>query len=172
LSAAETASAPVLLSLGSNIGDRLEALQAAVHALAVLPGTVLVACSHSYETDAVGVLGQAAFLNAAVRIETELEPLALLGETQRIERELGRIPGQRWGPRRIDIDIVLWGELIKVDARLMLPHAAFRERAFVLLPLREIAPEAVDPVSGKTVAELAEALGAHARVELGEALTP
>lgn len=172
LKPAVTASAQVLLSLGSNLGDRREVLHAAMRALATMPGTVVTACSHCYETEPVGPVNQAPFLNAALAIETDLDPLELLAQTQRIERELGRTPGERWGPRRIDIDLVLWGDVTWEDARLMLPHPAFRERAFVLVPLAEIAPGAVDPVTGRTVAALAAALGAHGGVEMREALTP
>ncbi|MBN2309896.1 MAG: 2-amino-4-hydroxy-6-hydroxymethyldihydropteridine diphosphokinase [Candidatus Hydrogenedentes bacterium] len=143
------------LSLGSNLGDRLANLQAACIALNQLNRVRVTETSHCYETEPVGNVEQPAFLNAAVEIETDFEPLELLNAAKSIERRLGRIPSERWGPRCIDIDIVLWGDRIVESERLTLPHPRFRERAFVLIPLAEIAPGAVDPVTGRTVAELA-----------------
>ena len=162
----------VLLSLGSNAGERREALRAAVRRIAQLPDTRLRACSCYYETEPVGVRDQASFLNAAVAVETAFEPLEFLAALKEIEAALGRCPGQRWGPRRIDIDVILWEDVMFEDEVLTLPHAAFRERAFVLRPLSEIAPDAVDPVTGRCVAELASAPEARGRVERREALTP
>jgi 2-amino-4-hydroxy-6-hydroxymethyldihydropteridine diphosphokinase len=145
----------VHLSLGSNVGDRLEHLRAALAALAGRDRTHVGAFSRAYETEPVGEVQQSRFLNMAVEIETVLEPLELLDCIKGIETGLGRQPGVRWGPRTIDIDIVLWGaERIDTD-RLTVPHKEFRKRAFVLEPLAEIAPEAVDPCTGKTIAELA-----------------
>jgi len=115
----------------------------------------VAATSSVYETDPIGEEEQPAFVNMAAEIETVLEPLELLKAVKAIERELGRTPGPRWGPRPIDIDIVLWGQRTVTGERLTVPHEAFRERAFVLTPLAEIAPEAVDPVTGITVTELA-----------------
>lgn len=145
----------VLLSLGSNLGDRDAYLSEAVNALAELPGVALVAASTRHDTAPVGVVDQPAFLNMAAEIETDLAPLELLNAVKAIESRLGRQPTYRWGPRVIDIDLILWGEMCFESETLTLPHPAFRDRAFVLKPLAEIAPEAVDPVTGKTVAELA-----------------
>ena len=146
----------VLLALGSNLGDREGALRAAVEAIAGVLGTRVVAVSHAYESEPWGVVDQPAFLNAAVAIETVMRPLDLLHAVKDIERRLGRAPdGVKWGPRVIDIDIVLWGDVAGSWPGLTLPHSEFRRRAFVLAPLAEIAGEARDPVTGMTVVELA-----------------
>ena len=150
--------ASVYLSLGSNLGDRAEHLRRALEAVAALPDTRLVAQSSLHETAPWGVTDQPSFLNLAAEIGTALGPLELLNAVKAIELRLGRTQGPQWGPRVIDIDIVLWQDKVMETDALTLPHPRFRDRAFVLLPLREIAPDAVDPVTGRTVAELAAAL--------------
>jgi 2-amino-4-hydroxy-6-hydroxymethyldihydropteridine diphosphokinase len=150
--------ASVHLSLGSNLGDRAEHLRRALEAVEALPDTRLVAQSSIHETAPWGVTDQPSFLNLAAEIGTVLGPLELLNAVKAIELRLGRTPGPHWGPRVIDIDIVLWQDTEMETDALTLPHPRFRDRAFVLLPLREIAPDAVDPVTGRTVAELAAAL--------------
>lgn len=160
----------VHLSLGSNLGDREANLRAAVAALAAMDGIAVVRASHCYETEPVGVREQPPFLNIALEVETAFEPLELLERIQELEHQLGRTSTFRWGPRSIDIDIVLWGARQVSTERLTIPHAEFRNRAFVLAPLTEIAPDAVDPVTGMTVAELAAQPGAHGRVERKERL--
>lgn len=145
----------VHLALGSNLGDRPAALRGAVSAVEKLPGTRVVAVSSAWETASWGVTDQPAFLNAALAIETEMSPLDLLRSLKEIERDLGRASGgPKWGPRVIDIDIVLWGDRVIHEPALEVPHPEFRRRAFVLAPLAEIAPDARDPVTGKTVSEL------------------
>ena len=144
----------VYLSLGSNLGDRAEHLRRALEAVATLPDTRRVAQSSVHETVPWGVTDQPSFLNLAAAIETALGPLELLNAVKALETGLGRRPGPRWGPRVIDVDIVLFGDTVMDTPELTLPHPRFRERAFVLAPLAEIAPDAPDPVSGKTVAEL------------------
>jgi 2-amino-4-hydroxy-6-hydroxymethyldihydropteridine diphosphokinase len=153
----------VHLSLGSNLGDRNGHIHAAIKALNQSDRVRVQAVSPTYSTAPVGLTEQPDFLNLAVEIETDIEPLELLNAVQQIESALGRERTTRWGPRSIDIDIVLWGDR-QVDCdRLTVPHPEFRRRAFVLRPLADIAPEAVDPVTGCTVSELAarpEAAGA------------
>jgi 2-amino-4-hydroxy-6-hydroxymethyldihydropteridine diphosphokinase len=145
----------VHLSLGSNAGDRVANLRAALHALAGTERIRVVKVSSAYETAPVGYTDQSAFLNLAAEIETAFEPLELLNAAKDIERELGRTPTVRWGPREIDIDLILWGPRTVETESLVLPHKEFRTRAFVLVPLAEIAPDAVDPVTGLSVSELA-----------------
>ena len=145
----------VLLSLGSNQGDREAHLQSALDAVGGLEGTVLRAVSHCYETEAWGKLDQPAFLNLAAEIETAMAPLELLNALKDIERALGRKSAARWGPRTIDIDIILCESAVLDTPELSVPHRDFRNRAFVLYPLAEIAGETRDPVSGSTISELA-----------------
>lgn len=160
--------ARVYLSLGSNLGDSMSSLGAAVRLLRGLDRVAVRAVSSVYKTEAVGKVDQPSFLNMAVEIETDLEPLELLEAVKETERQLGRLPGERWGPRPIDIDLVLWGDRIVESERLTIPHRAFRERAFVLVPLNEIASDAVDPVTGMTVAALAARPEAAGRVDIVE----
>ena len=128
-----------LLGLGSNLGDRRAQLQAAVEALPGA-GVHVIACSSTYDTDPVGeVLDQPSFLNACVRAQTSLEPLELLDAVKGIERELGRAQaGERHGPRAIDIDVLMLGDLELRDGRITLPHAQLLSRRFVLVPALEL----------------------------------
>lgn len=155
----------VLLSLGSNLGDRGGNLAAGVRGLGGLEGVRVVAVSHCYETAPWGLEDQPWFLNVGVEIETTLWPRELLAGLKRIEREAGRAPGPRWGPRTLDIDIILWDERIIEEAELRVPHPEFRSRAFVLVPLAEIAAERVDPVSGLTIEALARSAAGRGDVE-------
>jgi 2-amino-4-hydroxy-6-hydroxymethyldihydropteridine diphosphokinase len=147
----------VFVGLGANLGDRAAALNAAGAALGRLTGTRVLAGSPVYETSPVGVTEQPAFLNAVVWLETVLDPAALVGETQKIEAALGRVHRERWGPREIDIDILLYDGLVYADPAVTVPHPEMENRRFVLVPLRDIAPDVVHPVSGRTIGELAAA---------------
>jgi 2-amino-4-hydroxy-6-hydroxymethyldihydropteridine diphosphokinase len=128
-----------LLGLGSNVGERRAQLQAALNALADI-GVEVLACSSTYDTDPVGeVLDQPSFLNACVTVRTALGPLELLGAVKRLEGELGRAPGgPHHGPRAIDIDILLLGELELENPRMSLPHPQLLNRRFVLIPALEL----------------------------------
>ncbi len=134
----------VVVGLGANLGDRLATLRAATEALGKIATITLV--SSVYETAPVGVLSQPDFLNAAVLLRWDgPDLLPLLDETQTIERALGRVKGERWGPRAIDLDI-LWAEgTIVDDPRLTVPHPRLAERAFALVPLLEVCPGCIDP---------------------------
>lgn len=146
----------VWLSIGSNIGERNRQLQAAVISLSQHPDITVRTASSVYETPPWGKTEQSAFYNAIVEIGTALEPLELLNTVKLIEQQLGRCAGPRWGPRSIDIDIVIWEDVAVDTKTLTIPHLHFRERAFVLVPLCELAPKLIDPVSGATVQELWE----------------
>ena len=162
----------VQLSLGSNLGDRVSALRMAVQALAAVDSVELRTHSHCYETEPIGIRDQPAFLNMAVEIETELEPLELLKAVKNIEQQLGRKKTTHWGPREIDIDIILWGATVFHSDTLSLPHKEFRQRAFVLVPMAEIAPEAIDPVTGVTIEQLAEGPEVEGWIEKREKIVP
>ena len=144
----------VYLSLGSNLGDREANLRRAVEALQ--EELTVTALSSLYETEPVGVLQQPSFLNLALAATTDLAPFDLLALVKRVEREVGRRPTFRWGPRVVDVDIILFGDHIVDTAELIIPHREMTRRAFVLIPLAEIAPDAVDPVTGTSVRRLAE----------------
>jgi 2-amino-4-hydroxy-6-hydroxymethyldihydropteridine diphosphokinase len=148
----------VYLSLGSNQGDRVANLRAAIAALAML-GKV-AAVSSFYETEPVEFTQQPWFVNCAVALETELMPKQLLGAVLKIEREMGRrrIANQIKGPRPIDIDILLFGASVIDTPNLQIPHPAMHHRRFVLQPLAEIACEERHPVLNKTIRELRDAL--------------
>jgi 2-amino-4-hydroxy-6-hydroxymethyldihydropteridine diphosphokinase len=144
------------LGLGSNVGDRRANLQSAVDGL-VARGVGVLACSSTYDTDPVGeIRDQPAFLNAALRIETALEPVELLELCKALERDLGRQPdGVRHGPRLIDVDVLLLGELEYSSERLHLPHPQVLERRFVLIPLLELDFELCTPAGNRFADALA-----------------
>ena len=150
--------ADVYLGLGANLGDRRANL---ANALDLLARKVQVArVSGLYETEPVGYAGQPRFLNAVAFVRTALSPQQLLALLKRIERKLGRTPGFRNALRPVDIDILLYGGLVTDSPELTVPHPRLHERAFVLAPLAEIAPEAWHPVMRKTARDLlAEAPG-------------
>ncbi|MBI4376673.1 MAG: 2-amino-4-hydroxy-6-hydroxymethyldihydropteridine diphosphokinase [Elusimicrobia bacterium] len=127
------------LLLGGNEGDRLRNLDQAVRSLLILPGTRVLARSRVYETAPIGPADRP-FLNQALEIETSLSPMGLLVECKRIEAEAGRRPGLRWGNRPLDIDILSYGRLRLRTPWLTIPHPRIAQRAFVLAPLRELAP--------------------------------
>lgn len=127
------------LSLGANIGDRAANLRAAVRMIEIVVGSV-TAKSDIFETPPWGDEDQPAFLNACIIVETTLDPHALLVALKEIEREIGRAPSRRWGPRAIDIDILTYGDIEISHPDLTIPHMNMHERAFVLVPLDQIAP--------------------------------
>jgi 2-amino-4-hydroxy-6-hydroxymethyldihydropteridine diphosphokinase len=147
------------LGLGSNVGDRRRLLESAVAALAP-HGVSVLASSSVYETEPVGeVTDQPEFLNACIRIDTELDPEQLLDACKAVERELGRTAGGiRHGPRPIDVDVLLLGDLVHRSERLSLPHPEVTSRRFVLVPLLELDPGLVTS-DGERLADALAALG-------------
>ncbi|GJE27050.1 2-amino-4-hydroxy-6-hydroxymethyldihydropteridine diphosphokinase [Methylobacterium organophilum] len=144
------------LGLGSNIGDKAALIAAAVDKLAAAPGIRVVARSGDYRTPPWGETDQDWFLNAALGIDTDLTPHDLLETCLRIEAALGRVRERRWGPRLIDIDVLYFEGAEVSDERLVLPHRYVRERAFVLVPLAEIAPDLV--IGGESVTQALDKL--------------
>ncbi|MCM3639480.1 2-amino-4-hydroxy-6-hydroxymethyldihydropteridine diphosphokinase [Sporosarcina luteola] len=136
------------LSIGSNIGDRLHHLKEAVRALHSHEGIDVTKVSSIYETAPVGYTEQADFLNLAVSIATSLDPFELLAACQQVENGLGRVREIRWGPRTVDLDILLYNNDNIEAENLIVPHPRMGERAFVLVPLLEIAPAIGHPVTG------------------------
>jgi 2-amino-4-hydroxy-6-hydroxymethyldihydropteridine diphosphokinase len=132
------------IALGSNLGDRAAHLQDAVDALATAAGVGVAAVSHVYETAPVGGPPQDAYLNAVVAIDTDLDPHAVLALGQAIERAADRVRAERWGPRTLDVDVLLFDDLRLDDPDLTIPHPRMWERGFVLAPLRDVAPGLVD----------------------------
>ena len=146
------------LAFGSNLGDSARMIGRAIDALDAMVDVSVTARSSLYATPPWGVEDQPDFVNACALVETDLEPLDLLTACKDLEVALGRVPGERWGPRLIDID-VLWMDGVALESeRLTLPHPRMTERAFVLVPLAEIAPELV--VGWRSVADWASTVEA------------
>ncbi len=141
---------PAYVALGSNLDDPAVQVERAFAALATLAGTRLVLRSQAYRSPPLGPAGQPDFVNAVAALLTTLEPHVLLSELKGLEAKLGRAaPSVRWGPRRIDLDLLMHGGSRIADERLTLPHPGIAERAFVLRPWAEIAPEVVVPGLGR-----------------------
>ncbi|MGB7874837.1 MAG: 2-amino-4-hydroxy-6-hydroxymethyldihydropteridine diphosphokinase [Anaerolineales bacterium] len=142
----------VYIALGTNLGDRKANLRAAVESMP--PDVKVVAESHVYETPPWGYEDQPAFLNMVVKAETDLEPGSLLKYLKQLEAELGREQNFRWGPRLIDLDVLFYDDLIIKSPPLVIPHPRLHERAFVLAPLADVAPDMVHPVLQRAVSDL------------------
>ena len=143
------------IGLGSNLGDRATNLQTALSELGNLPTISMARVSSLYETEPVGVTDQPEFLNAVAQIETSLSAMALLDVLLNLENKIGRVRTFRWGPRVIDLDLLLYGNQQIRLPTLTVPHPRLFERAFVLVPLAEIAPELVLPGEHGTIQEAA-----------------
>ncbi len=141
------------IALGSNLGDSLDILQSAVQLLDQTPGIELLARSSWYRTKAVGP-PQPDYLNGCVLLQVQMSPQQLLATLLEIEAKFGRVRQERWGPRTLDLDLLLFDDVVLHSPHLQIPHPRMRERAFVLVPLAEIAPNWLEPVSGKSIAQL------------------
>ncbi len=144
------------LCLGGNLGDRMAALTQALQLLNSTVGMRRTGCSSVYETEPWAVADQPNFLNLVAAYETTLSPEELLAACKSVEAEVGRVESYRWGPRLIDVDILLYGDQV-VDSSepdLQIPHPRMAQRAFVLVPLAEIAPDLAVPPQGNTVRRL------------------
>ena len=151
----------VYIAIGSNLASPLEQVNAAIRALADIPDSRVVSVSSLYRTPPLGPLDQPVYLNAAVALETSLAPEALLDHTQRIELQQGRVrKAERWGPRTLDLDIMLFGDAIINSERLTVPHYDMKTRGFMLWPLFEIAPQLHFP-DGLALRAALENLGAE-----------
>jgi len=150
----------VYIALGSNLASPLTQVNAAIAALGTIPDSRIVAVSSFYRTPPLGPQDQPDYLNAAVALETSLAPEALLDHTQRIELDQGRVrKAERWGPRTLDLDIMLFGDETIATPRLTVPHYDMKNRGFMLWPLFEIAPALRFP-NGETLASVLEHLDA------------
>jgi len=148
------------LALGSNLGDREALVEKALEALRATDGVTRVGAASFVESDPVGgPAGQGRYLNGVVELETRLSPRELLRACGRIEDSLGRTRLERWGPRTMDIDILLYGDEVVSEPGLEIPHPRMCERWFVLLPLSRVAPSVRHPVTGLTACEMLSALG-------------
>jgi 2-amino-4-hydroxy-6-hydroxymethyldihydropteridine diphosphokinase len=152
--------AQVFVGLGSNVGDRLEQISRAVQRLGRLPGVRVSRMATIYDTEPVGP-PQPEYLNTVIEMDTALSPHQLLETLKLLERQLGRVPStQRWGPRVIDLDILLYDDRVLNEPALIIPHPRMHERRFVLEPLAQLAPQFVHPVLKQTIAQLLAALPA------------
>ncbi|CAH0306287.1 2-amino-4-hydroxy-6-hydroxymethyldihydropteridinepyrophosphokinase [Peribacillus sp. Bi96] len=157
------------LSIGSNLGNRLDTFQEAFQLLAENPSIKLVACSSLYETEPIGYTDQDCFLNAVLKVETDLEPEELLHACMQIEQEFGRKREIRWGPRTLDLDILLYNhENIETEI-LSVPHPRMHERAFVIVPLMEVDPDIILPQMHTPLSDLFEQISDKEGVRLWKA---
>ncbi len=158
------------IGLGSNLGERESMIRQALEAISLLPDTDLVRASSLYDTEPVGDVDQPNFLNAVAQVETDLPARQLLWNLQLIEKRLGRERTRRWGPRVIDLDLLLYGDEIIEEDALRVPHPELTRRAFVLVPLVELEPLLVHPGTGESMLSHLSRLGARPPLKRGTRL--
>jgi 2-amino-4-hydroxy-6-hydroxymethyldihydropteridine diphosphokinase len=158
------------IGLGSNLGEREAMIRLALDDLARLPETQLVRASSLYDTEPVGDTEQPNFLNAVAQVETALSPRQLLWNLLLIEKRLGRVRTRPWGPRTIDLDLLLYGSEVVDEPDLQVPHPELTRRSFVLVPLVELDPLLVHPVTGETLVAHLSRLNARPPVKKGSRL--
>ena len=144
----------VFLSIGSNLGNRLEFLQRGVDMLGAIEGVSIAAVSSVYETEPVGNKNQPPYLNAALELRCSLAPDELVAQLKAAERTIGRSSSERWGPREIDLDLVYYADVVTVAPGLAVPHPEAERRKFVLVPIAELSPTFIDPKRQRTVGDL------------------
>jgi 2-amino-4-hydroxy-6-hydroxymethyldihydropteridine diphosphokinase len=144
----------VFVGLGANLGDRRDSLSRALGMMRTLPETRLVRWSAVYETEPVGIKEQPMYWNLVAEVETRQLPDAFLASLKSIEQRIGRTNSERWGPREIDLDIIYFGDAIINESTLKIPHSEAAKRRFVLVPMKELAPEFIDPLHQRSVQEL------------------
>lgn len=160
------------MAIGSNLGDRRAYLEAGLKEVAALPGTHLAEVSQAYETRPLGPVAQPDFLNAVFAIETSLAPEPLLAALLAAEKKHQRQRRIHWGPRTLDLDLLLYGERVVKSADLTLPHPHIHERSFVLVPLYEIAPRLSHPITGQSFAAYLAALNGSEAKAVGPLALP
>lgn len=146
----------LFVGLGSNLGDRFRNMREAVGRLGAGKDITVVAVSPLYETEPEGVTDQPMFLNGAAECRTGLEPREVLRRFHDVEVAMGRVRNERWGPRTIDLDLLLYDDRVIAEEGLRVPHPRMHERSFVLRPMRDLAPDVVHPVEGLTIETLWE----------------
>jgi 2-amino-4-hydroxy-6-hydroxymethyldihydropteridine diphosphokinase len=157
---------PVFIGIGSNIGDAADNCIKAIKEIGLIKGNRIIAVSSLYRTEPISHIEQDWFINCVIKIETDLTPYSLLSDLQDVEKRLGRKRDMRHGPRTIDLDILLYDNLIVDEERLRIPHPEMHKRRFVLEPLAEIDENLIHPVIKKSIRLLLSEIGTVQRVEL------
>jgi 2-amino-4-hydroxy-6-hydroxymethyldihydropteridine diphosphokinase len=161
----QSVSRKIYVGLGSNLGEREHTIRMAVQQMSEIPLTQVVRVSSLYDTEPVGDLEQPNFLNAVALLGSDLPPRQLLWHLLLIEKRLGRVRARRWGPRPIDLDLLFYGAQVVEEDDLVVPHPELIHRAFVLIPLAELDPSFIHPLTGKTIFAHLKDLKPHSGVK-------